>query len=144
MARDRRRKPHVEQEAKPPPELERILRDLDSPDERTRANAVRQLCPCRGTQWEVPVFQRVLTLRNDPSPLVRHAVQHDLEENPDWGERQEARRLERRRQRQEAHAVKREIEQGSAPDGPPPAHSLVWRMPHRPRSRKGYCPRARR
>jgi hypothetical protein len=140
MGKNRHPQPHAGPSVEPPPELERILRELESPDERTRANAVRQLCPCRGTQWEVPVFERVLALRNDPSPIVRHAVQHDLKENPDWGERQEARRLERRSQRREALRVKEEIEAGTTDAETPPPHSLAWRMPRRPRSRKSYYP----
>src|SRR5260370_29326006 len=89
----------------PPPALEQILCDLRSEDAATRAGAVRQLCPCRSASWGVPVFPQVLALRNDPSPVVRHAVQHDLRENPDWGERQEARRLEGLRLRREAQRV---------------------------------------
>jgi hypothetical protein len=122
------------------PALEQILCALDSPDERTRAHAVRQLCPCRGTPWNVPVFPRVLALRDDPSPIVRRAVRHDLEENPDWGERQEARRLEGRRTRQETERVREEIAAGLAEGTLPPPHSLAWRTRPRPRTRKRYYP----
>jgi hypothetical protein len=117
---------------------------MASPDERTRASAVRELCPCRGTDWGTPVFEHVLALRNDPSPVVRHAVRHDLEENPDWGERHEARRLEGRRVRRELERVKEEIDAGGVENDLPAAHSQAWRMPRRPRSRKGYYPLGKR
>src|SRR5438067_1547098 len=139
----RRGAPPAETLPAPSPALARILGDLQSPDPATRAQAVRSLCPCRGTPFELPVFQRVLALRNDPSPVVRHAVEHDLEENPDWGERAEARRMEARRARLEMQNVREEIETGAAADAPPTAHSLAWRAPRRPRSRKAYYPRGR-
>jgi hypothetical protein len=129
--------------AEPSPELARILGDLQSPNPATRAQAVRALCPCRGTPWEEPVFQRVFAMRNDPSPEVRHAVEHDLKENPAWGERAEARRMEARRARLEMQSVREAIETGRENPAPPGAHSLAWRAPRRPRSRKGYYPRGR-
>src|SRR5207248_5334620 len=89
----------------PSPGLARILGDLQSRDPATRAQAVRSLCPCRGTPFALPVFERALALRNDPSPVVRHAVQHDLEEHPGWGERAEGRRMEARRARLELQNV---------------------------------------
>jgi hypothetical protein len=138
MANKRHPKDHKAPAPEPSPELQRILDELASPDEQTRANAVRQLCPCRGTQWERAVFPQVLALRNDPSPIVRHAVQHDLSENKDWGERQELRRLEGRRNRQEVRQVKAEIEASEAEAPAPPPHSLAWKAPRRPRSRKSY------
>jgi hypothetical protein len=144
VTKNRRPQPHPRPEPVPSAELERILCDLASSDENTRAAAVRELCPCRGTCWEVPVFEQVLALRSDPSPVVRHAVKHDLQENPDWGERQEARRLEGRQARQEVRWARREIDAGLAEGEPPATHSLAWRMPRRPRSRKGYYPRGRR
>jgi hypothetical protein len=140
--KNRRPQPHLQTAPAPSPELERILCELQSPDEGTRAAAVRELCPCRGTEWGVPVFHAVLALREDPSPVVRHAVQHDLSENPDWGEQQERRRLDGRRALRESQRVRAEIEAGPG-DGPPPPHSLGWRMPRRPRSRKGYYPRGK-
>jgi hypothetical protein len=139
----RRGAPAVEPLPEPSPALACILGDLQSPDPATRAQAVRSLCPCRGTPFELPVFQRVLALRSDPSPVVRHAVEHDLKENPDWGERAEARRMEARRARLEMQHVRNEIETGPAEAARPSAHSLAWRAPRRPRSRKGYYPRGR-
>ena len=143
MAKNRHPQPHPRPAPVPPPDLERILCDLASPDEHTRAGAVRELCPCRVSCWGVPVFEQVLALRNDPSPVVRRAVLHDLQENPDWGERQEARRLEGLQARREAQWTKDEIDAGLAEGEAPAAHSLAWRMPRRPRSRKGYYPRGR-
>lgn len=144
MAKKRRRPAYTNPAAAPPPELERILCELQSPDPATRAQAVRALCPCRGTRWEVPVFPRVLELRNDPSPVVRHAVKHDLGENPEWGERQELRVLEGQRLRRDMEQVKEEIAAGWPEGEPPTPHSLAWRMPRRPRSRKRYYPRGGR
>jgi hypothetical protein len=120
------------------PDLERILRDLESPDDRTRADAVRALCPCRDTQWGVPVFPRVWAMRNDPSPIVRHAVRHDLGENPDWGERHEARRLEGLQRRHEMQQTQTEIDETLAGSEVPSPHSLAWRMRRRPRVRRRY------
>ena len=124
--------------------MKEILSDLESPDAAVRASAVRQLCPCRGANWEIPVFPRVLALRNDPSPVVRHAVEHDLRENPDWGERQEARRMAGLRQRKERQRVKEEIRAGADASEPPAPHSLAWLTPRRPRARKRYYPRGRK
>lgn len=143
MARDRRPQPFAEPKATPSPELTRILCDLHSPDDQTRANAVRELCPCRGTPWETAVFPEVIALRDDPSPLVSGAVRHDLRENPEWGERQEARRMEGRRQRQEWSRARAEIDQGEAEVEEPLQHSLGWRMARRPRSRKWHYPDGR-
>jgi hypothetical protein len=144
MAKKRRIDTQAGSAAEPSPDLARILCELESPDPATRASAVRQLCPCRGTRWEVPVFPEVLKLRDDPSPVVRHAVLHDLRENPDWGERQEARRLEGWRTKQEGRRVREEIETGLAEDELPAPHSLALRTPRRPRVRKGHYPRGRR
>jgi hypothetical protein len=58
-------------------DLARLLAELQSPDERVRARAVRQVCPCR-LPWEV--FRRVRKaaqrLRHDPSALVRANARH--------------------------------------------------------------------
>jgi hypothetical protein len=58
-------------------DIERILADIQSADEVTRANAVRQICPCR-MPWEV--FDRLRKaakpLQKDPSPLVRANALH--------------------------------------------------------------------
>jgi hypothetical protein len=58
-------------------DIQRILADMHSEDEVTRANAVRQICPCR-MPWEV--FDRLRKaakpLQKDPSPLVRANALH--------------------------------------------------------------------
>jgi len=58
-------------------DVERILFEMRSEDEITRANAVRQTCPCR-MPWEV--FDRLRKaakpLQRDPSPLVRANALH--------------------------------------------------------------------
>jgi hypothetical protein len=140
MAKKRYPRPQAGPAEEPSPALQQILCGLGSPDPAFRAGAVRQLCPCRGANWEIPVFPRVLALRNDPSPVVRHAVEHDLRENPDWGERQEARRMEGLRQRKERQRVEEEIRAGGEAGEPPAPHSLAWRTPRRPRSKKQHYP----
>jgi hypothetical protein len=58
-------------------DLDRLLAEMQSPDERIRAHAVRQVCPCH-MPWEV--FRQVRTaakrLQNDPSPAVRANALH--------------------------------------------------------------------
>ena len=144
MAKKRFARPQADPAQEPSPVLKQILCDLRSEDAATRAGAVRQLCPCRSASWGVPVFPQVLALRNDPSPVVRHAVEHDLRENPDWGERQEARRLEGLRLRREAQRAQEEIRAGADAGEPPAPHSLAWYTPRRPRVRKRYYPAGRK
>lgn len=58
-------------------DIGRILIDMQSDDEVTRANAVREICPCR-MPWEL--FDRLRKaakpLQKDPSPLVRANARH--------------------------------------------------------------------
>ena len=58
-------------------DVRRILTAMQSEDEITRANAVREIFPCR-MQWEL--FERLRKaarpLRKDPSPLVRANALH--------------------------------------------------------------------
>jgi hypothetical protein len=58
-------------------DIEHILANMQSEDEATRANAVRQICPCR-MPWEV--FDRLRKaakpLQKDPSPPVRANALH--------------------------------------------------------------------
>jgi hypothetical protein len=115
-------------------EVERILRDLSSTEEKTRAEAVRRLCPCRGLACDVPVQPIIWEMRNDPSPIVRQAVRHDLEENPDWNKRTEARRLEGRKVKRDLAAALREIDDGADSPTPPP-HSMAWRTRPRRKTR---------
>ena len=123
--------------------LAKIFEELKSPDEKVRAEAVRKLCPCRGNAWEVPVFPRVIELRRDPSPVVRHAVEHDLSENPGWGRRSEDRKMQGRRVKQEEREVRAEIEalidRATEENTPlPPSSSLGWRTLPRRRKRKKH------
>ena len=117
-------------------ELERILTDLESDCEGTRAEAVRMLCPCR-TQWDVPVQRYLAAMQDDPSTTVRHEVHHVLDEDSDWGKRMEAKRMRK--------ALKREEMNGAEP-GP---YSLAWRRRSRPKTkgaaaRMAWSPRPRR
>jgi hypothetical protein len=99
MSRQRSPQPPDERDAAPSPELQHVLQELQSPDEWTRANAVRTLCPCRRKDWGEPVYRYVVAMRDDPSPVVRGAVHHDLTENRCWNETWEARLIQERRAR---------------------------------------------
>ncbi|HZT40807.1 MAG TPA: hypothetical protein VFA07_01390 [Chthonomonadaceae bacterium] len=63
------------------PDLNRILQDLQSPDESLRAKAVRSLCPCHAG-W--PLFEQhiplVEALKKDPSSTVRANARHVFED----------------------------------------------------------------
>jgi hypothetical protein len=59
------------------PEVERLLPDLQSPDEEARGDAVRGLCPCRAgwAAFEAHVGE-VLRMLRDPSRAVRAQALH--------------------------------------------------------------------
>jgi hypothetical protein len=54
-----------------------MLVEMQSPDERIRAQAVRQICPCR-LPWDTfyQVRKAAQRLQHDPSPLVRANALH--------------------------------------------------------------------
>jgi hypothetical protein len=58
-------------------DIEGLLAEMQSPDEHTRAEAVRQVCPCR-MSWEVfgQLRKAVQRLQHDPSPHVRAQALH--------------------------------------------------------------------
>jgi hypothetical protein len=58
-------------------DLARLLAEMQSPDELARAQAVRQVCPCR-LPWDVfrQVRKAAQRLRHDPSALVRANALH--------------------------------------------------------------------
>jgi hypothetical protein len=56
--------------------------NLDSPDEQVRADAVRQLCPCR-THVDWTLERYVLPMLHDPSPVVRRTANFVLTEELD-------------------------------------------------------------
>ncbi len=58
-------------------DIERIRAGMGSEDEQVRAEAVRQICPCR-MSWEVfYAFRKdAKRLQKDPSPLVRANARH--------------------------------------------------------------------
>ena len=60
---------------------EQLSADLNSADDLQRAKAVRALCPCR-EDWELfeQYIELVRRLRKAPSPLVRAAALHVLED----------------------------------------------------------------
>ena len=59
--------------------IERARADLNSGDEQVRAEAVRQLCPCR-THDDRTLDLYVVPMRHDPSAAVRRAVNRVLDE----------------------------------------------------------------
>ena len=65
----------------PVADREQLSLALDSSDDVIRAKAVRSLCPCR-EDWEL--FQQHIELvkrfKKDPSPIVRAAALHVLED----------------------------------------------------------------
>lgn len=81
---ERTRRSRERKSAKVPAEkidLERALANLRAADEAARAQAARELCPCR-TGWNV-FEQNLDTLRGmtkDPSPLVRANALHVFED----------------------------------------------------------------
>jgi hypothetical protein len=58
-------------------DIARLLAEMQSPDEGTRAQAVRQVCPCR-LPWEAfgQLRKAAQRLQHDPSPLVRAQALH--------------------------------------------------------------------
>jgi hypothetical protein len=71
---------HVEHDRSRPvtqDDVLRIMTDLESSDEDVRANALREVCPCR-MSWEIfeQLRKPALRLRKDPSPLVRKLADH--------------------------------------------------------------------
>jgi hypothetical protein len=103
-------------------ELEKILEELQSPCDGTRAEAVRMLCPCR-TAWDVPVQRYLAAMQHDPSSTVRHEVHHVLDEDSNWGKRMAAKRLAK------------ELKQADANGAEPGPHSLGWRRLPRPKKK---------
>ena len=60
-------------------QIDCAVRDLDSPDENVRAEAVRQLCPCRTrVNWTLDRF--VIPMLHDASPIVRSVANFVLTE----------------------------------------------------------------
>ncbi len=87
-------------------DVERILAELASPDERVRARAVRQICPCR-MPWSM--FYRLrkaaARLKRDRSPLVRANALHVEVDARSVREREAT--FERLRERDERRPVRR-------------------------------------
>ncbi|HZO89882.1 MAG TPA: hypothetical protein VFB38_16250 [Chthonomonadaceae bacterium] len=88
-------------------EVERILADMQSDDEVTRAKAVRQICPCR-MPWEVfyRLRQAAKRLQKDPSPMVRAHARHIEEDAREVASLESL--SERLQEFQDTHEVKQE------------------------------------
>jgi hypothetical protein len=58
-------------------DIARILAEMQSPDEQTRAHAVEQACPCR-VPWDTfhQLRKAAQRLRKNPSPMVRANARH--------------------------------------------------------------------
>ena len=64
-----------------PADVSRVLADMVSTDEATRARAVRAVCPCRlGWDRFEQCLDEVKKLQKDPSPAVRGAALHVFED----------------------------------------------------------------
>src|SRR5207249_8345901 len=96
-------------------DVQRLLADMKSPNEMTRAVAVREICPCR-MPWEV--FDRLRRaakpLQKDPSPVVRANALHieqdarEVASMESMSERyQEHQQVEEDRQAEEARRFRR-------------------------------------
>jgi HEAT repeat protein len=59
-------------------EIDQLLERTGSADAAVRAEALRSLCPCHVKRNEPRVWDRILSLANDPSPKVRSHVFHLL------------------------------------------------------------------
>jgi hypothetical protein len=59
-------------------EIDDLLARTSSPDEAKRAKALQSLCPCHVKRNEPRVWDRILSLVNDPSADVRRHVFHLL------------------------------------------------------------------
>jgi hypothetical protein len=59
-------------------EIDDLLELTRSADAAVRSTALRSLCPCHVKRNEPRVWDRVLSLANDPSPKVRSHVFHLL------------------------------------------------------------------
>jgi hypothetical protein len=101
--------------SRPPTEqqVERTLAEMCSPDENIRAEAVRHLCPCR-VPW--PIYQQNLTavqaLQKDPSPQVRRAAGHLMEDAIKLERMEERRQQGERRLSDEAAEQRRRSSRG--------------------------------
>ncbi len=70
-------------------ELTALLSQTYSADPKERAGAVRALCPCHVKRNEPRVWDRIITLANDPDAKVRSQVLHVLADgSPHERERQ--------------------------------------------------------
>ena len=59
-------------------DVDALLEMSHDPDERVRARAVRELCPCAVRANLETVWERVLEMQDDPAVIVRKAVLHTL------------------------------------------------------------------
>ena len=64
-------------------QVEQILQEafdgIDPNDDTARAEAVRNLCPCRG-EWSVSLWEFIFATCKDPSPAVRKEALHVIED----------------------------------------------------------------
>lgn len=111
--------------------LQELLEDLNSEDEGTKAQAVREMCPCRSA-WGVPVQRYLYPLLEEDLPQVNHELQHVLFQDSTWGRKGGHRKIQR--------ATEAALEAGDEV-GP---HGIGWYHRNRPRVRRGYYARRER
>jgi hypothetical protein len=59
-------------------EIDDVLALTFDPDARTRAYALRELCPCHVKSNEERVWERIIAMADDPDVKVRRTVMHAL------------------------------------------------------------------
>lgn len=104
-------------------DVERLLQEMNSEDEGTRAKAVREICPCSMTPEVFYRLRKVAKrLQKDPSPLVRSNAYH-IEEDARMVESIEA-ALQRQKDREEEQMDVSNFKKGRSRDRYPRRRGL--------------------
>jgi hypothetical protein len=61
--------------------LQKAFAGIDPNDAAARAEAVRNLCPCRGEPWSVSLWEFIFAACQDPSSDVRMEALHVIEDS---------------------------------------------------------------
>ena len=61
--------------------LQKEFAGVDPNDEAAWAEAIRNLCPCRGEPWSVSLWEFIFAACRDPSPDVRMEALHVIEDS---------------------------------------------------------------
>jgi hypothetical protein len=92
MAKRSIRKNNEQSERHVSARFQELLRDLESEDEGTKAQAVRDTCPCRSA-WGVPVQRYLYPMLDEKIPQVNHELEHVLFQDSSWGRKGEHHRI---------------------------------------------------